>query len=364
MPQLAPERIRAALPRLSIERRRPYQVLAEPDWAGFLDAARGPLAYAHPEAGATSHAAMSSDREPPGTSATPEREAVGAEPAARARPQSPWGTPRTARQRLVTRLPEGGDAAAEAVQKPPLRRSRAGLTGEHTAQRDHALLALALATGLRAVELCALDLGDLTREWHEGREEWWLVLPDAKTKGQRGGRTLPLAANVSETLLAYVRATGRRWESADDRAAPLFLPHTRRRAAQVRGSAPSAPAGRLSTAQVRNIVDRVEAQWANGGSAAGAADRRAHVPLISPHALRHSTAVALLEGNRESGRAPASVEHVRSWLGHIDIRTTQGYLAHVDTRRHRRPFTVKLNTDAVPGRQEDQAPAPRPDEAT
>ena len=61
---------------------------------------------------------------------------------------------------------------------------------------------------------------------------------------------------------------------------------------------------------------------------------------ISPHALRHSTAIALLEGNEAIGRPPASVEHVRGWLGHFDIRTTQGYLAHLEGRKHRRPFTL------------------------
>ncbi len=38
VPQLSPERIHAALRRLSIERRRPYQILAEPEWASFLSA--------------------------------------------------------------------------------------------------------------------------------------------------------------------------------------------------------------------------------------------------------------------------------------------------------------------------------------
>jgi integrase len=231
-------------------------------------------------------------------------------------------------------------------------RSRAGLTGARTARRDHALLALALATGLRAIELCALDLGDLAREWHAGGEEWWLVLPDAKTKGQRGGRTLPLAPALVETILAYARAGGRRWERAADRATPLFL-------SERHGQGPTADGGRrapgrLSPEQVRRIVDRVETQWLAGdGSARGAGEGRA----ISPHALRHSTAVALLEGNRRGGRAPASVEHVRGWLGHFDIRTTQGYLAHLDARRHRRPFALEPLPPTTPG-DSDEVSAP------
>jgi site-specific recombinase XerD len=223
-------------------------------------------------------------------------------------------------------------------------RSRAGLTGERTARRDHALLALALATGLRAVELCGLDIGDLTREWHAGHEDWWLALPDAKTKGQHGGRTLPLAAELVETLMEYVRATGRHWEDEGDRLSPLVLSGRRpsdvggdqANPARVEERAPGKRWGRLSTAQVRRIVDRVETQW-RASNGEGIAEGRA----ISPHALRHSTAVALLEGNDRAARPPASVEHVRGWLGHFDIRTTQGYLAHLDARRHRRPFTLR-----------------------
>jgi integrase len=104
-------------------------------------------------------------------------------------------------------------------------------------------------------------------------------------------------------------------------------------------------AQRLSTAHVRRIVDRVEAQWAASAGmdhegAKGTSAQPGAGRAISPHALRHSTAVALLEGNELTGRPPASVEHVRGWLGHFDIRTTQGYLAHVDSRRHRRPFAL------------------------
>lgn len=270
LPHLTPDRIRAALKRLSIERRRPYQVLAEPEWESFLLAARAPADGGH------------------------------------------------------------GPSAS--------RRSRAGLTGARTAQRDHALLALALATGLRAVELASLDLGDLSREWHAGEEEWWLVLPDAKTKGQRGGRTLPLAPALIQTLLAYVETTGRSWERASDRAMPLFLSEHGRRSAQDAPDHPNGAARRLSPAHIRLIVDRVESQWR--GTQHGAEEADGEARAISPHALRHSTALALLEGNTGAGRPPASVEHVRGWLGHFDIRTTQGYLAHLDARRTRRPFAL------------------------
>ncbi|MGH2515414.1 MAG: hypothetical protein ACRDHP_07140, partial [Ktedonobacterales bacterium] len=44
LPQLTPDRIRAALRRLSIERRRPYQILGEQEWEQFLQAANYPRA--------------------------------------------------------------------------------------------------------------------------------------------------------------------------------------------------------------------------------------------------------------------------------------------------------------------------------
>ncbi len=334
---LTPDQIRGALRRLSIERRRPYQTLAEPEWAQFLAAARLPGTF-HPAP--TSEAVI--------TSAKP------------AQAKGPWGTPRavreeerTVRQQVEESEREGDDEtdAAEEARKGErgLLRSKAGLTGERTAPRDHALLALALATGLRAIELASLDVGDLSREWRAGQEEWWLVLPDSKTKGQGGGRTLPLAPELVQVLRDYLELTGRYWERPEDRETPLFLSGAVRNMRAEPGRAArrgteSRVMRRLSPGQIRLIVDRVETQWqalyagvdGQRGRRAGAARR------ISPHALRHSTAIALLEGNTASGRPPASVEHVRGWLGHLDIRTTQGYLAHIDARRHRRPFTLAL----------------------
>jgi integrase len=378
LPDLPPERMRAALRRLHIERRRPYQILAEPEWAAFLQAARasgrasGILGTLNDgEQRNKSDARPAQIMDAPGNGAIPEADAADAAPFDVPLPGTRWGVPRAVRLRQQTERPEpppsdaGTPAAAEDSGVPP-RRAQSGLTGAFTAQRDHALLALALATGLRAIELCALDLGDLAREWSAGVEEWWLILPDAKTKGQHGGRTLPLAPALISTLLDYARTTGRSWARAADRATPLFL--SRRRDGPFDSSQPASatagplsPRGRLSPQQVRRIVDRVETQWLAAQQGAGAesaagGDARA----ISPHALRHSTAIALLEGNERNGRAPASVEHVRGWLGHFDIRTTQGYLAHLDARRHRRPFTLQPVADPSASAAQDPASATLP----
>jgi len=352
---LSPDRVRAALKRLSIERRRPYQVLAEPEWDEFLAAARLPLEASGAE---VREADTPTDGElPPQHGSQAER--------------SPWGIPRAVRLRWQAEQPQVEQVEREDDSVQPRSRlphSRAGLTGARTAQRDHALIALALATGLRAIELASLDVGDLSREWYAGQEEWWLVLPDKKTKGQRGGRILPVDPALMETVLAYISATGRRWERAADRATPLFISGPARPSAESErpkrtgeGKESDEPGQRkrwaprrLSPNQIRRIVDRVETQWrALRAQAAGAAmdedGALGEARLISPHALRHSTAVALLEGNDVAGRPPASVEHVRGWLGHFDIRTTQGYLAHLEGRKHRRPFTLAPGTQQGAG---------------
>jgi site-specific recombinase XerD len=342
---LTPDQIRSALRRLSVERRRPYQTLAEPEWAQFLAAARLP---AEPR---SDHAAMA--------------QAQRAKRPAAARSGGPWGVPRAVREEARQLAEKSGtsydddsieDAAYEEQRPRNLIRSRAGLTGERTAPRDHALLALALATGLRAIELASLDVGDLSREWRAGEEEWWLILPDSKTKGQSGGRTLPLAPELVQILREYLEGTARHWERPEDRGTPLFLsgavnyrrtPQTRqtrtpRQHDEQTSTQPTPAFRRLSPGQIRLIVDRVETQWQAqyAGAERKQGRRSGDARRISPHALRHSTAIALLEGNQANGRPPASVEHVRGWLGHLDIRTTQGYLAHLDARRHRRPYTL------------------------
>jgi integrase len=379
VPQLPPERMRAALRRLKVERRRPYQVLEEQEWADFLRAAAGrPDLWSAP----ADEAAEERVPVPVATSAVDDTAVATDVGSPRSPRAGPWGTTRAARARRRGEEGERHDREAPAAAAPTtspepavdergrgepaaLERSRAGLTGRHTAQRDHALLSLALATGLRAIELCSLDVDNLTREWHQGRAEWWLVLRDAQTKGQRGGRTLPLALDLVQALLEYIESTGRSWEHAADHATPLFLSLRATRDSATRDSAtrkddaPSMRAHRLTPEQVRRIVDRVETQWlASRGAAVslqhdGDGDARA----ISPHALRHSTAIALLAGNERAGRPPASVEHVRGWLGHFDIRTTQGYLAHLDARRHRRPFTLAPASGSAPAGVDEEGQA-------
>jgi integrase len=329
------ERMQMALRRLPIERRRPYQILSEEEWPAFLAVARMPL---------------DDPRK------TPESTSPASANVARSQVVSPWGRTRAERQRArqedVERLAQATDTHSETSDEtltdaidshmPP---ARDGRTGARTAQRDYALVAFALATGLRAIELSLLDVGDLTHERRHGRDEWWLTLPDEKTKGQRGGRILPIAPELVETLLSYIQSTGRSLHSASDRATPLFLALPRGPHADAGDGAPAAAEGiftrRLRPEQIRSVINRIETQWiALQRDNADSAHYGGEARRISPHALRHSAAIALLKGNETTGRPPASVEHVRGWLGHFDIRTTQRYLDHLSSREERRKFTI------------------------
>lgn len=358
LPQLTPDRVHSALRRLRAERRRPYQILAEEEWGEFLQAARSILPAPLPS-GATPDA-------PASPSPTP---------------RGPWGVTRAGRAERVAQgeraaevVGASGDAeGSEEALAAAGARAHDGRTGARTAQRDHALIALALATGLRAIELSLLDVGDLTCERRKGQEEWWLALPDEKTKGQHGGRALPLAPDLVATLLAYLRATGRAWERAADRETPLFLALSRGRPpsaladlaqgrevsrTQAQGE-PTPHLRRLRPEQIRGVINRVEEQWQAARAARDAAEGRlvGEARRISPHALRHSAAIALLLGNDASERPPASVEHVRGWLGHFDIRTTQRYLAHLESREQRRRFVISpLATPETPQQATQEAP--------
>ncbi len=353
LPSLSAERIHSALRRMRNERRRPYQILAEDEWGEFLDVAL------HVGQAAAEASAPDTQRSP----TQPTAPAI-------TRVRSPWGMTSAAREQARQKHAEDADFEhdGEATSGPSADsgedadrpdavdvRSRDGRTGARTAQRDHALISLALSTGLRAIELSLLEVGDIVSERRRGQTEWWLSLPDEKTKGQRGGRALPLAPELVATLLAYIRATGRAWENPDHRASPLFLALARGRPAQmdeaqlrtvmVHGHEPERRYRRLRPEQIRSVIHRVEAQWlAQRRTSSDDPAETAEARRISPHTLRHSAAIALLLGDEESERPPASVEHVRGWLGHFDIRTTQRYLAHIESRDQRRRFAIRPHT--------------------
>ena len=177
---------------------------------------------------------------------------------------------------LVTYLTDQEMAALLAA---PDRATRLG-------RRDHALLLLALETGLRVSELTELTCGSLdlgsgghVRCMGKGRKE----------------RITPLRRQTRTMLRAWLSERG--GAAAD----PLF----------------SGPRGnRLSRDAVRRLVERHVATAA--AQCKSLASKR-----ISPHTLRHSCAMNLLR----HGVDPATIA---LWLGHEDIRTTYSVYLHSD----------------------------------
>jgi integrase/recombinase XerC len=168
------------------------------------------------------------------------------------------------------------NAAAGAAQRDPV------------ALRDHLLLELLYATGIRVSELCGLDVDDVD----DGRRTLRVLGKGAKE------RTVVYGVPAAAALDAW-RADGR--------------PHL-----AVAGSPPAlllgARGGRLDPRIARAVVH-------------DAAQSVPGAPDIAPHGLRHSAATHLLEGG-------ADLRSVQELLGHASPATTQLY-THVTADRLR-----------------------------
>jgi len=154
--------------------------------------------------------------------------------------------------------------------------------GTWLGQRDHALLLVAVRTGLRVSELsglrvqdCVLATGTHIRCHGKGRKE----------------RCTPLDRVTVGVLRAWIKETGA--EASD------FVFPSRRRT-------------RLSTDAVAALLAKHVATAA--GSCPTLGRKR-----VTPHVLRHTTAVHLLEAGVD--RAIIAL-----WLGHEGVETTQIYL--------------------------------------
>ena len=149
-------------------------------------------------------------------------------------------------------------------------------------RRDHALLLLAVQTGLRLSELTNLQREDL----HLGVGAHVRVIG----KGRKE-RCTPLSKSTRTVLAAWTR------ESPLDENQPLF---------------PNARGGRLSAHGVHYILHKHVV--AATGKCASLKNKR-----VSPHVLRHTTAMDLLQ-------AGVDCSVIALWLGHESVETTQVYL--------------------------------------
>jgi integrase/recombinase XerD len=171
--------------------------------------------------------------------------------------------------------------------------------------RDHALLVLAVQTGLRVSELARLTAADL--QLGHG--------PHVKCHGKgRKERATPLTKQTVAVLRVWLR------ERAGADIDPLF------------------PTGRGEPLSVDAI------QWLLAKHARTAARncQSLRAKRVSPHVLRHSCAVNLL-------RAGVDTAVIALWLGHSDVRTTAIYLsADLALKERALARTAPLNT--TPGR--------------
>lgn len=154
------------------------------------------------------------------------------------------------------------------------------------ALRDHALLELLYATGVRVSELCGLDVDDV--DLHRN------VIRVLGKGGKE--RTVPFGVPARRAVRAWLDA-GRPALARSDSPPALLL--------GVRGQ-------RFQPASVRRIVRQASGVLPDA-------------PVMGPHGLRHTAATHLLEGG-------ADLRSVQELLGHATLATTQLY-THVTVER-------------------------------
>lgn len=171
-------------------------------------------------------------------------------------------------------------------------------------RRDHALLLLALQTGLRASELTSLRCKDVVlgtgahiRCVGKGRKE----------------RSTPLRRNTAKLIQGWI---GERHDSDS----PLF---------------PSNRGERLSRDALEHLVRKYCLKASR--TCPSLTSKR-----VSPHTLRHSTAMELLHHGVDQ-----SV--IALWLGHESVETTQIYI-HADMRLKEKALSQIVRPEVHPGR--------------
>ena len=172
-------------------------------------------------------------------------------------------------------------------------------------RRDHAILMLALQTGLRASELINLRRGDIVSG--TGAH----IRCEGKGRKQR---CTPLRRETLQVLEAWLR------QCAGTDSDPLFCTN--------RGT-------QLSRDALEGVVRRHTLSASR--SCPSLAGKR-----VSPHVLRHSTAMELLHHGVDQ-----SV--IALWLGHESVETTQVYM-HADLRLKEKALARMTAPASNPGR--------------
>jgi site-specific recombinase XerD len=174
-----------------------------------------------------------------------------------------------------------------------------------TGRRDHALLAVAIQTGLRVSELTGLRHADV----HLGTGAHLTC----HGKGRKQ-RITPLDATTVTILRAWLS------EQSDPPTDPLF---------------PARSGSRLSP-------DAVERRLTKHATTAATAAPTLLGKKISPHILRHTAAMRLLS-------AGVDTTVIALWLGHESVATTQIYI-HADLALKEQALARTTPADTAPGR--------------
>jgi site-specific recombinase XerD len=178
-------------------------------------------------------------------------------------------------------------------------------------RRDRVLLLFTIQTGLRLSEVIGLQQCDIHLE--RGAH----VRCEGKGRKQR---CTPLTRTTVQALKAWVCEEGR------DEAKILF---------------PSARGGRLSHDSVQYLVSK----YAKSAAQSCATLRKKRV---TPHVLRHTTAMELLQ-------AGVDRSVIALWLGHESVETTQIYLdANLALKEEALKKTSPLNTSVGRFKPDDQ----------
>jgi site-specific recombinase XerD len=172
-------------------------------------------------------------------------------------------------------------------------------------RRDYTLMSVAMQTGLRISELLGLDCGDIVLG----------TGPHVRCEGKgRKQRSVPLTEAVRSIVAAWLDE--RRGKPAE----PVFATHTGRR---------------LSA----DAVQRRITLHAENAAAQCPSLRGKH---LSPHVLRHTSAMSLLH-------AGVDTTVIALWLGHADVRSTNAYL-HADLAIKERALAQLNAATAEPSR--------------
>jgi len=187
-------------------------------------------------------------------------------------------------------------------------------------RRDQALLNFMYNTGARAQEVADLQLGQIRGDAAS------YVLLNGKGRKQRLVPIWPETVNLLKTSLAD------RPTDQGDPTAPLFQ------------NAAGQPFTRFGIAQ------RLKVHTARAARACPSLTDR----QISPHTIRHTTALHLLQ-------AGVDIVQIKEWLGHADLKTTSRYLQiDLDMKRQaldKLPPPLKADSGANPAWQVPQTMA-------